>query len=75
MHAQRPSDLVHRLDARAHRLAAPFVEELPGPRGRVVIPELLKGFLEKVSTDGPQVVAEQITEPEALVVFSGCVGV
>jgi hypothetical protein len=27
---------------------------------------LLKGFLEKVSPDGLQVVAEQITEPEVL---------
>jgi hypothetical protein len=49
MQAQRPSDLLHRLDAGAHRVATPFVEELPGPCGRVVIPELLKGFLEKVS--------------------------
>ena len=29
-------------------------------------PELLKGFLKKVSVDGLQVVAEQIAEPEAL---------
>jgi hypothetical protein len=31
-----------------------------------VIPELLKGLLEKVSADGLQVVAEQIAQPEPL---------
>src|SRR5712692_4064945 len=34
-----------------------------------VIPELLKGFLEKVSTDGLQVVTEQIAQPEELFGF------
>jgi hypothetical protein len=29
--AQRPGDFLHWLDAGAHRLATPFVEELPGP--------------------------------------------
>jgi len=66
---QRPGDLLHRLDAGAHCRTAPFVEELSGPSGRVVIPELLKGFLEKVGTDGLQVVADQNAEPEALAVF------
>ena len=47
-------------------MAAPFIEELSGPGGRVVIPELLKSFLEKVSADGLQVVAEQIAQAEAL---------
>jgi hypothetical protein len=32
----------------------------------VVIPELLKGFLEKVSADGLQVIGEEVAEPEAL---------
>src|ERR1051326_4597839 len=32
----------------------------------VNIPELLKGFLKKVSTNGLQVVTEQIAQPEAL---------
>src|SRR5208283_5080898 len=58
--AQRPGDLLHRLDARAHHLPTPIIKKLPGPSGRVVIPELLKGFLQKVSTNGLQVVAEQI---------------
>jgi hypothetical protein len=29
-------------------LAAPLVEELAGPNGRIVFPQLLKGFLQKV---------------------------
>src|ERR1039458_9139519 len=45
-----------------------FVEELARPGGRVVIPEVLEGFLEKVGADGLQVVAEQITESEVLLV-------
>jgi hypothetical protein len=67
--AQRAGDLLHGFDAGTHRLAAPFVEELAGPGGRVVIPELLEGLLEKVSPDGSQVVAEQIAEPEVLLIL------
>jgi len=50
-------------------LPAPLIEELPGPGWRVVIPRLLKGFLEKVSADGSQVVPEQIAQAEALFDF------
>src|SRR5215470_5623536 len=50
-------DLLHGLDAGAHGLAAPLVEELAGPDRRVVVPKLLEGFLEKVSPDGLQVIA------------------
>ena len=64
--AQRAGDFLHRLDAGAHHLTAPFVEELPRPGGGVVVPELLKGFLTKVGADGPQVVAEEVAQPEAL---------
>src|SRR5439155_6537003 len=39
-----------------------------GPSGRIVFPQLLKGFLEKVGTDGLEVVAEQIAQAEVLVV-------
>jgi hypothetical protein len=42
--------------------------ELAGPCRRVLIPELLEGFLETVRADGSEVVAEQIAEPEVLVV-------
>src|SRR5262245_45719480 len=64
--AERPGDLLHRLDPGAHGLAAPLVEELAGPGGRVVIPKLLKSFLEKVGPDGFQVVAEEIAQSEVL---------
>ena len=47
-------------------MAAPFVEELASPGGRVVIPELLKGFLQKLSADSLEVVVEQFAQPEAL---------
>jgi len=47
-------------------LAAPLVEELASPDGRVVIPELLEGFLEKISANSLQVVTKQITEPKVL---------
>src|ERR1041384_7572021 len=55
--AEGAGDVLHGLDARAHHLPTPVIEELAGPCGRVVIPELLKGFLQKVSTYGLQVVA------------------
>src|SRR6202140_4113061 len=47
--AQRAGDLLHRLDAGAHHLAAPFIEELSSPSDGAVIPELLEGFLEKIT--------------------------
>jgi hypothetical protein len=46
--AQGLGNLFHRLDARAHGLLAPVVEELRGPGRRVVVPELLEVFLEQV---------------------------
>ena len=50
-------------------MPTPVIEELSGPCGRVVIPELLKGFLQKVSAYGLQVVTEQIAQPEELFGF------
>src|ERR1017187_6992020 len=41
-HEVEAVDLLHGLDTGAHRLTAPFVEELSSPGGGVVIPELLK---------------------------------
>ena len=63
---QGASNLLHGLDAGAHGLSAPLVEELASPRGRVVIPKLLKGFLEKVRPNGFQIVAEEIAQSEML---------
>src|ERR1017187_3165212 len=66
MSAQGASDLLHGLDAAAHGLRAPEVQEQAGPMRRVVGPELLEVLLEQVSADGFQIVAEQITEAELL---------
>jgi hypothetical protein len=52
-----------------HGLTAPHVEELAGPRGRVVIPELLKNLFEEVRSDGLQVVAGWIAETKALFAY------
>lgn len=49
MAAEGAGDLFHGLDAGPHGLAAPFIEELAGSSRRVVVPELLKGFLEEVT--------------------------
>jgi hypothetical protein len=65
--AQRAGDLLHGYGG-AHGLTAPLVEELAGPRGRVVILELLKNLFEEVSSDGLQVLGEQIAETKALFV-------
>src|SRR3974377_1779871 len=56
-------DFLHGLDAGAHDLTTPFVEELSGPGSGVVFPELLKGFLQKVGPDGLEVVAQHLATP------------
>src|ERR1017187_5115520 len=66
MIAWRTGDLLHGFDVRTHGLAAPLVEELAGPSGRIVFPQLLKGFLQKVGTNGLEVVTEEIAQPEVL---------
>src|ERR1019366_4818144 len=50
--AQHPGDLFHGLDAGAHGLRAPEVQEHAGPIGRVVFPELLEVFFEQIGADG-----------------------
>src|SRR5262249_34339380 len=52
----------------AHCLSTPFIEELAGPGRRVVIPKLLKSFLEELRADSSQVVAEEIPEAEVLLI-------
>src|SRR5208283_3937493 len=66
MSTQRTSDFLHGLDAAAHGLSAPEVQEQAGPMWRVVGPELLEVLLEQVSADGFQIVAKQIAEAELL---------
>src|SRR6266849_6121889 len=64
--AQRPCDFLHGLDAGAHGLATPLIEELAGPGWGIVFPQPLEVFFEKIGTDGFQVEAEQIAETEFL---------
>jgi hypothetical protein len=52
MIAERAGDFLHGLNAGAHSLAAPLIEELPRLSRRVVFPELLERFLEQVSSNG-----------------------
>lgn len=59
-------DLLHGLNAGAHGLRAPFVEELASPGGRVVVPELLKPFFKKICVDGFQVIAEEVAQAGVL---------
>jgi len=54
------------VDAGTHGLPTPFVQELACPNGRAVLPELLKGLLEKVSPDGARVIPDQVAEAESL---------
>src|SRR5262245_29084360 len=64
--SQGLGDLLHWLDARAHSLLTPLVEELGGPSRRVVFPELLEVFVEQVGSYGLEVVAQQVAQPKAL---------
>ena len=59
MLTQCAGDPLHGLDARPHNLAAPFIQEFSGPGRGVIVPELLEGFLKKVSADRLPVVTEQ----------------
>src|ERR1035441_7264110 len=66
MSAQGAGDFLHGLDARADGLIAPEIQEVAGPGGRVVFPELLKIFFEEIGADSLEVVAEQLAQPEVL---------
>src|SRR5437868_7291885 len=67
MAAQRASDLLHWLEARAHDLDAPLVEERTGPVDGSVVPEVVKPFPEQHGADGPQVVLHELAQAGALI--------
>src|SRR5450759_3756180 len=54
--AQSSGDFLHRLDPRAHVVAAPWVEEFGRPGGGLVIPELLEVCLEQIGANALEVV-------------------
>src|ERR1700680_1445390 len=60
MRAEHSSDLLQGLDARAHSLTAPFIEEFAGPSRRVVIPELMEVLFKQIGADGLKVVVEEV---------------
>ena len=66
MAAQHAGDLLHRLDARAHDLDAPLVEERPGPIDGAVVPEVVEPFPQQHGPDGPQVVVDELAQAGAL---------
>jgi len=67
MTAEHPGDLLHRLEARAHHLDAPLIEECAGPVDRAVLPEVVKPFPQQQGADGAQVVLHEFTQAGALI--------
>ena len=65
--AQSSGDFLHGLDPRTHHLATPLVEELGGPSGGLVVPELLEVFLEQIGAHALEVVAYQVLQFHFLV--------
>ena len=61
-----PGNLLHGLDARTQRRRAPGIQELPGPSGRLVGPQLLEVFLQQIGADAFEVIAEQLFESPLL---------
>ena len=58
MPPQHPGHFLHWVNLRAHRLGTPFIQKPSGPVGRGIRPEELKLFLQKVSSDRSQIVAQ-----------------
>ena len=67
MAAQHLGNLLHRLEARAHDLHAPLVEERPGPIDGAVVPEVIKPFPEQHGPNRPEVVLDKLPEAGALI--------
>jgi hypothetical protein len=60
MVAQGAGDLLHRFELAPHRPGTPLVEELAGPAGTYVLPELLEIFSQQVRPHRPQIVFQQL---------------
>ena len=54
------------LNPGSHDLRTPLIEKLPGPSGRIVVPEMLEIFLEQVSSHTLQVIAQHIAQLDPL---------
>jgi hypothetical protein len=66
MTPQHARDLLHRLDAGAHHLDTPLIQEGGSPIDRAVVPERLKALAEQHGAHGPQIVLHQFTQPGPL---------
>ena len=60
-------DLLHGLDPGAQGGGAPGVQELAGPGGGLVGPQLLEVFLQQVGADAFQVVTQQLLQSPLLI--------
>ena len=58
--AQHARHLLHGLDPGSHRLRTPGIQELPRPMRRRIVPEELEALFEEETSNGFQVVSEQI---------------
>ena len=67
MAAQHAGDLLHGLEARAHDLDAPLIQERTGPVNRSVVPEVVKPFPQQHGADGAQVVLHELAQTGALI--------
>jgi hypothetical protein len=60
---QLTSHFLHGPDLRSHRSGTPSVQELARPIGRFIGPEQLKLFLQQVTPDCLQIVAQKLRQP------------
>lgn len=63
---QLTGHFLHGLDPRLHRPGTPSVQELARPVGRSIGPEQLKLFLQQVTPDRLQIVAQKLRQPGLL---------
>src|SRR3954468_9986349 len=68
MSPNRPGDLLHRLQPRAHHPARPFVQEPPGPRRASVLPEPLELLPQEIGPYRSQVVLQELRQLHRLLV-------
>jgi hypothetical protein len=66
MVAKAIGDFLQRFQVRPHDCRNPAVQELAGPCTATVIPELLKVLAHQIALHGPQVVSQQILQPNVL---------
>ncbi len=66
MAAQHPSDFLHGGKLRPHRSPTPRVQKLPRPLRRRIRPEQLEVFLQQITPDRAEIVAQQLGQSDVL---------